>query len=84
MRGDILRRARPLSFVVGITHCQVFRHLNHLRTRIAEVPPEEQDIDELSYYEPGEEAPSGLPDLPEPAHRYYIRIRRPSDRYESS
>ena len=83
--GIIRRRAEPLSFVVGITNGQVFRHhLNHLRTRIAEVPLEEQDVDEWSYYEPGEQAPSGHPDLPEPTHQHPIRIRCQPDRYERS
>ena len=44
----ILRRAGPLLFMVGITNGQVFRrHLNHMRTLIADLLPEEQDIDEF-------------------------------------
>ena len=40
--------------------CSVFRrHLNHLRTRIADLPPKEQDTDEWSYYEPEEQTESG-------------------------
>ena len=43
--GIILRRAGPFLFMVGITNGQLFRrHLNHLHTRIVEVPPEEQDL----------------------------------------
>ena len=81
----ILRRAGQLSFIVGITNGQVFRrHLKYLCTRIAEIPPEEQDVDEWSYYKPGEQVLSGLPNLLEPAHQFSIRIRHPPNRYEPS
>ena len=83
--------------MLGITNGQVFcHHINHLRIGITDLSPEEQDIDEWSYYmyEPEEKTqnasldhepqPRKPPDLPDPARRYPSRICRPLESYEPS
>ena len=88
--GVVIRRAGPLSLMVEVTDGRLLRrHLNHLRDRIGEAPPEEPEPDDWVCLEPIGQPPdrephSGSPEPPSSVRRYPFRVRRPPDRYDPS
>ena len=88
--GVVIRRAGPLSFMAEVTDGRLLRrHLNHLRDRIGEAPPEKQEPEDWEYFEPlgrlpDREPHSVFPEPPNSVWRYPSRIHRQPDRYDPS